>query len=185
MNKFTLKGALLCLTWHLASLVEATSTAYLKDCDTTFALQLPKDSEEVNFYIEAPDLYQYVAVGFGGSMDAMFTFIVYPNANRDGVTLSPRLGTGNFEPAFYPDAKITLNEGTRYFNQTLYVNATCTSGCRKWPGGEIQIPNPAQGMLFALGPSYGAGSDDKEALLRRHQGHGTYHPPSHPPPQPY
>lgn len=185
MNRFTLKWALLTLTWHLASLIAATSTAYIKDCDTTFALHLPKNSEAVNFYFEAPDLYQYVAVGFGGDMSAMFTFIIYPNANRDGVTLSPRLGSGNFEPAFYPEAVITLNEGTRYFNQTLFVNATCTSGCRKWPSGEIQMNNPAQNMLFALGPSYSAGSDDKEALLRRHQGFGLSYPSTFSIPNPY
>lgn len=163
-------------SWHLASLVQATSTVYIKESDTTFALHLPKDSEHVNFYMAVPDLYQYVGVGFGGSMDNLFALIVYPNANRDGVTLSPRLSTGRTEPAFYPDAEITLNEGTRYFNQTLFVNATCTKGCRTWPGGEIEESNSAQSMSFALGPSYAAGSDDKEALLRRHQGYGWLTP---------
>ncbi|KAM7216620.1 hypothetical protein V8F06_008031 [Rhypophila decipiens] len=166
--------ALLCMSWHLASLAFATSTVYIKDSDTTFALNLPKDSEHVNFYMAVPDFYQYVAIGFGGSMDNLFTFIVYPNANRDGVTLSPRLSTGRTEPVFYPQAEITLNDGTRLFNQTLFVNATCTKGCRTWPGGEIQVPNPAQAMSFALGPSYAAGSDDREALLRRHQGYGSF-----------
>lgn len=172
MNILALRWALLCLSWHLASLVHATSTVYIKESDTTFALNLPKNSEHVNFYMSVPDLYQYVGIGFGGSMENLFAFIVYPNANHDGVTLSPRLSTGRTEPAFYPEAEITLNEGTRFFNQTLFVNATCTKGCRSWPGGEIQVPNPAQAMSFALGPSYGAGSDDKDALLRRHQGYG-------------
>ncbi|KAK3317970.1 hypothetical protein B0H66DRAFT_220348 [Apodospora peruviana] len=157
----------------LVQQVVATSTIFIKESNTTFALNLSPDSDDVNFYMAVPDLYQYTGIGFGATMANSLMFLVYANNDRNGVTLSPRLSTGNTEPVFYPAAEIILHEGTRAFDHTLYVNATCR-GCRSWEGGSIEVNNPGHPMIFGLGITHVRGSDDKDMPLRRHMGYGVF-----------
>ncbi|KAJ4300580.1 hypothetical protein N0V88_003259 [Collariella sp. IMI 366227] len=51
------------------------------------------DSNDINFFISTPDWYQYTAIGFGSSMADALMLVMYPSADRQSVTISPRLST--------------------------------------------------------------------------------------------
>lgn len=53
-------------------------------------------------------------------------FIIYADASNKNITLSPRLGKGEFEPEFNSDAKVTLLEGTGIANGQMTANVRCT-----------------------------------------------------------
>ncbi len=54
-------------------------------------------------------------------------FIIYADANGKNVTLSPRLGKGNFQPNFNTDAKVTLLDGSGIANGVMTANVRCMS----------------------------------------------------------
>ena len=57
----------------------AVSTFYISDTRTQFSVNLPPDSDDVNFYLEAPDWYSYTAFGFGSSMADSLMIVMYPS----------------------------------------------------------------------------------------------------------
>lgn len=52
-------------------------------------------------------------------------FMVYSNAAGNNVTLSPRLGTGNFEPQSDTSAEVTLLGGSGLANGMMTANVKC------------------------------------------------------------
>lgn len=52
-------------------------------------------------------------------------FIVYADASGANVTLSPRLGKGNFQPSFNKDAQVFLLEGSGIADGKLTANVRC------------------------------------------------------------
>jgi hypothetical protein len=61
------------------------------DTNTILAVNLPADSDDINFYISTPDWYQYTAIGFGSSMADGLMLVMYASADGKSVTVSPRL----------------------------------------------------------------------------------------------
>lgn len=55
-------------------------------------------------------------------------FIIYPDSTGNNVTLSPRLGKGNYEPYYDTDAKVTLLDGSGVANGVMTANVRCESG---------------------------------------------------------
>ena len=52
-------------------------------------------------------------------------FVVYADASGTNVTLSPRLGLGNFQPLFNSDAQVVLLEGSGIANGQMTANVRC------------------------------------------------------------
>ena len=52
-------------------------------------------------------------------------FIIYADDTGTNVTLSPRLGVGEVEPNFNPDAKVSLLEGSGIANGVMTANVRC------------------------------------------------------------
>ncbi|KAL2255132.1 hypothetical protein VTK26DRAFT_4042 [Humicola hyalothermophila] len=67
------------------------SRIFIPDSNMTIAIDLPPNSDDINFYMAAPDWYQYVAIGFGSSMADALMLVMYASADRKGVSVSPRL----------------------------------------------------------------------------------------------
>lgn len=91
------------------------------------------------------------------------------------ITVSPRTANGNFEPSFDPNMSITMlpNSGPKY-NGRYVANWKCTN-CRQWRGGEININETAQQMIYAVGPSRAQlDSSRGDAPLRRHDRYGKF-----------
>lgn len=53
-------------------------------------------------------------------------FIVYSDADGQNVTVSPRLGQGNFQPQFNSQAQVSLLEGSGISNGMMTANVRCT-----------------------------------------------------------
>jgi hypothetical protein len=165
-----LQWLVLCLTLQLqlARAQTAFSALFVRDTDTIVSFNLPPNSDDINFYIITPDWYQYTAIGFGTSMSDGLMLVMYPSADHKGVTVSPRRATGNTEPVYSPETKLTLHETTVNDNFDMIVNATC-HGCQSFTKADSAAP-----MMFAVGPGLELNSDDLDARIRRHSIYGRF-----------
>ncbi|KAL1962257.1 hypothetical protein VTN77DRAFT_9847 [Rasamsonia byssochlamydoides] len=143
----------------------------------TFALNIPENSEDVYFHLSGPASYSWIAVGTGTEMKDSLMFIVYSNAQGDGVTVSPRLATGETEPVFSSSLDVTELPGTGLSDNTMTVNARC-SNCQRWKTGSLDLNSTAQPWIYALGPHSGNSvtlkSDSKTASIERHSEYGRF-----------
>ena len=67
---------------QLAVAQRAVSTLALPDTNTIFSINLPPNSDDINFYVSTPNFYQYTAFGFGASMSNTLMLVMY--ASDDG-----------------------------------------------------------------------------------------------------
>lgn len=74
------------------------STLSVPDADTLVAVNLPPNSNDINFYVSTPNWYQYTAFGFGSSMANSLMLVMYASADGKTVTVSPRLSTYDLAP---------------------------------------------------------------------------------------
>ncbi|KIH86401.1 hypothetical protein SPBR_08468 [Sporothrix brasiliensis 5110] len=160
----------------LAPLAAASvSNIHIPQLATTIAINLPPNSNDVNFYMVAPTHYTYVALGFGSSMANSFMLIAYPAADGRHMTVSPRLGTGNTEPQFDGNYRVWLNGNSTVYGSYMIASGTCFN-CRSWPGGSLNSFTTSQPMMYALGPSYATAlaSNDQGVTLQKHEAYGRY-----------
>jgi len=169
----------------LASLVRpdnsttpAVSNLYIPDTQTNIAINLPPNSDDVNFYINASDWYSWFAIGFGSTMTNSLMLVVYSAADNQHITVSPRLGTGDTEPPYYPGVNVTLGESSSIqtapsSNSFFIVSGTCHN-CRSWPGGSLDAKTTAQSFIYALGPNANLASNSPTAEIKRHIGYGHF-----------
>lgn len=99
-------------------------------------------------------------------------FMVYKDTTGTGLTLSPRLSTGNVEPSH---TNITVNTlaGTGIFNDNYNVNFMCRK-CRSWSRGSIDPTSTFGKFIWAAGPNGAINSNDTNAPLKRHAVYGTF-----------
>ncbi|KAK3897603.1 hypothetical protein C8A05DRAFT_38837 [Staphylotrichum tortipilum] len=154
---------------HLATAQTAVSSLILPDTNTIVSINLPPNSDDINFYVSTPNFYQYTAIAFGAAMPDALMLVMYASADAKGVTVSPRTTSGHTEPVHDPSIRLALHSSTITDNQDMIVNATCL-GCRRHP-----VPvTAASPMLFAIGPSLELSSDDPDARIRRHTGYAHF-----------
>lgn len=117
-------------------------------------------------------------------MKDTFMLIAYPSGNGTGLTISPRIGRGHYEPEFQPDIvveKIFSDDYAPAANQVkheiMIAHAVCRN-CTKWATGALDLGNTKQQFIYALGADPGKGdalmSDDPAAGLRRHSFYGHF-----------
>ncbi|KAK4454467.1 hypothetical protein QBC34DRAFT_434031 [Podospora aff. communis PSN243] len=163
-----LLGLLLWLT-QLQTALAAASTLRIGDSNTTISINIPPNSDDVNFYISTPDYYQYTAIGFGTLMSTSLLLIAYPSTNGS-ITLSPRFATAGYsEPTYNPSIRFTIHPPSGIHAHEMLINATCHT-CRT----HFDPLSPSQPMIFASGPPSHLASDDPSAPLRRHVVHGRF-----------
>ncbi|KAH8895278.1 CBD9-like protein [Thozetella sp. PMI_491] len=151
----------------------AVSNLYFSNLQSSFAINLPPNSDDVNFYLVAPTWYSYFAVGIGSTMAGSLMLVAYSAADNQHVTVSPRLGTGDTEPPYYPGVTVSLSSSSSIQNDSFVVFGTC-KGCRAWRGGSLATDSATQPFIFAVGPNLAFASDDLSAGLRRHIGYGHF-----------
>ena len=54
-------------------------------------------------------------------------FIIYADASGSNVTLSPRLGQGNFQPEYDSTTQVSLLSGSGIANNQMTANVRCMS----------------------------------------------------------
>ena len=125
-----LRGPRKTINHVLATLAQAQLARYCPIDQVCYSVNIPASSAASNsgdifFQIQAPSTYQWVGLGQGPRMAGANIFIVYSDAANTNVTLSPRLGKGEFEPEFDTAAQVTLIEGTGIANGMMTANVRC------------------------------------------------------------
>lgn len=115
----------------------AVSSQVVKKCpsgNVCFSINVPETtassgSGDLYFQIQGPASKQWIGLGQGGAnqMRNSNIFIIYADSTGSNVTLSPRLGNGEFEPDFNADAQVSLLEGSGIANGVMTANVRC--GC--------------------------------------------------------
>jgi hypothetical protein len=87
-SRVVLAGLLLCSLGGLARAEDNTtkkpvSTLYNDNLGTTFSINLPEDSEDVNFFLSSP-LFSWFGIGFSSTMFGSPMLLFYASADGKG-----------------------------------------------------------------------------------------------------
>ncbi|KAI9814681.1 MAG: hypothetical protein M1832_005680 [Thelocarpon impressellum] len=156
---------------------QAAGTATFVAGDTrgnfTFAVSLAKGSDDFFFHMSAPADYQWLAAGIGKRMTGSLMIVAYAAKDKQKVTASPRIATGNSEPSYTADHTVDVLPGSGLVGDNYVLNGKCNK-CRSWKGGSLDVESSTQDWIFALGPGQDLNSDSKQANLRRHENYGSF-----------
>ncbi|KAK4457824.1 hypothetical protein QBC42DRAFT_235509 [Cladorrhinum samala] len=167
---------------HLTSAQFHVSTFQIRDIDTLISINLPPNSDDINFFFTASQNFNsYAAIGFGDDMSDSLMLVMHRGASGSNTILSPRRATGHAEPVHDPSIQITFNPFHQPDAQDLRVNGTCHS-CRSliraWSTSRTSTDSSSENflpMIYAFGPNeIFMKTDDLDAPLRRHVGHGKF-----------
>lgn len=140
-----------------------------------FGLTTLVDSSDVYVSIRVPVGTTWGAIGLGSNnMAGSLILMIYMNAAGDNVTFSPRVAYGNYEPVHFPDVQYEVLPGTGISNGSMTFSMRCYKSCRNWPGGYIDITDPNQKAIYAVGPEGNVRSDDPAAPIKFHQDYGAF-----------
>ena len=122
-------------------------------------------------------------------------FIMYANAKGDNVTISPRLGLGEFEPDFNSNAKVTLLAGSGIKDGMMTANVKCKSSldisnytfmatnisnlgsggsCTSWRGGSMRLTDTSSNWIYSHKAGSSLKSNSQSAQLEQHDAHGNF-----------
>jgi hypothetical protein len=87
-SRALLASLLLCSNWATAQAEDvapkkAASTLHHDKLDTTFSVNLPENSTDVNFLMSSP-LFSWFGVGFSAQMKGSPMLIFYPSPDGEG-----------------------------------------------------------------------------------------------------
>lgn len=149
--------------------------------DVGFALTIPQEDYSDDgflFSIRVNTQNAWGAVGLGANheMKGALMLMIYRAENGENVTLSPRIGYGNFEPQFYDEFKYQVVENaTGVFGDNMYFTAKCLEHCHNWIGGWITMTSDSTKAIYAIGPKDGSfSSDSPSAGLQYHREYGQF-----------
>ncbi|NJR31410.1 hypothetical protein HC762_01390 [bacterium] len=99
--------------------------------------------------LEAPAGVRWLGLGQGRGMAGANILIIY-SSGSDNVTVSPRLGRGEFEPDFNPEARVTLLDGSGISSDgAMTANLRCDS-CITWNGGSLNPTDTESNWIWAI-----------------------------------
>lgn len=172
------------LGWHLlVTLTAFLSSALAQDPASasaqvggglSFAVNVPSNSSSdlfINYRIIASRT-TWGAFGFGDQMDGALIFVAYANEAGNGITVSPRIGTGNVMP-LHDDKIKFIDMGSEVDDGNFVVKGMCQN-CRSWDGGSLDTSASAQPMIWGTGPAGSLASDDLNARISVHQSKGRF-----------
>uniref|UniRef100_A0A093V8B5 Cytochrome b561 domain-containing protein n=1 Tax=Talaromyces marneffei PM1 TaxID=1077442 RepID=A0A093V8B5_TALMA len=123
------------------------------------------------------EIYSYIGIGTGTVMQGSLIFVMYSNATGDGITLSPRIATGNKEPVLVPSLDVEILPGSNTSDGLMTVNARCKN-CYSWNGGALNLSDTAYPWNYALGPNTAQSvklkSNSLSANLEMHVEYGLF-----------
>ena len=121
----------------------------------------------------APSGTQWLGLGQGRGMAGSNMFIMYASGSNN-ITLSPRLGIGEFQPDVNPAAQLTLLEGTGISSEgVMTANIRCDS-CLTWDGGSMSPTSGNSNWIWALKQGSALNSGDQDADIRQHDAYGAF-----------
>jgi len=111
-------------------------------------------------------------MGSNRMKDSMI-FMMYADSTGTKVTLSPRIGNGNYEPAYTKEFVVEMMPGSGIANNIMTANVRCQD-CQVWSGGKIDSSNTKAPFIFARGPDGDFRSNSVEASVKRHAVYGSF-----------
>ena len=100
-------------------------------------------------------------------------FVMYSSGSNN-ITLSPRLGRGEFTPEVNPAGEITLLEGTGVSSEgVMTANIRCDS-CITWDGGSMSPTNGNSNWIWSIKQGSALDSTDISAQIRQHDAYGAF-----------
>jgi Cytochrome domain of cellobiose dehydrogenase len=121
----------------------------------------------------APSGIQWLGLGQGEAMAGANMFLMYSSGSNN-ITLSPRLGRGEFQPNVNPAAQITLLEGTGISaDGVMTANIRCDS-CLTWSGGSMTPTSGKSNWIWSIKQGNAVNSADISAGLRQHDAYGGF-----------
>ncbi|MCJ1463566.1 hypothetical protein MMC07_002174 [Pseudocyphellaria aurata] len=129
--------------------------------------------QDIYFQIEGPSSLQWIGLGQGNRMKDSNIFMIYADDSGTNVTLSPRSGTGEQEPNFNQNAKVSLLEGSGIANGKMTANVRCSS-CADWGAGSMDFTSSNTQWIWAVkgGPPVKSSSPSYSGL-RHHDSSGS------------
>ncbi|KAM0619282.1 hypothetical protein ACHAP0_000365 [Verticillium nonalfalfae] len=142
----------------------------------TFAFAAPTDhNRDVYFSLRVHQSVTWGAVGLGSDdMPNSLILMLYHDDEGTGVTFSPRIAFGNYEPEYYSHMRWEVLDGTGIQGDYLVFNARCTDHCRTWLHGSLDVFDHDQKAIWAVGPDGSLRSDDMDAPLPMHRQFGGF-----------
>ena len=121
----------------------------------------------------APPGTQWLGLGQGAGMTGANMFVMYSSGSNN-ITLSPRLGKGEFEPDVNRASQVTLLEGTGISSEgVMTANIRCDS-CITWSGGSMSPTSGNSNWLWSIRQGSALNSADVSADIQKHNAHGTF-----------
>ena len=100
-------------------------------------------------------------------------FIIY-SSGADNVTVSPRLGKGEFEPEFNSDAQVTVLEGSGISSKgVLTANIRCDS-CIRWDGNTMSPTSGTSDWIWSIKAGSAIDSTETSVNLNQHDDRGSF-----------
>ncbi|KAI9872543.1 MAG: hypothetical protein M1830_001493 [Pleopsidium flavum] len=175
-----MKVSLLARALGFASLVSAQTAKFCppEGGQVCYSVNVPSNTPssgtgDIFFQIQGPSSKQWIGLGQGGRMTGANIFIIYPDAGGKNVTLSPRLGKGNYQPNFDTDAKVTLLDGSGIANGIMTANVRC-SNCDSWNGGSMDLKSSSSSWIWAVKDGSSLDTNDQSANLQQHSVQGAF-----------
>ncbi|KAL7275457.1 hypothetical protein RUND412_001585 [Rhizina undulata] len=137
------------------------------------SVNLPSDGNDLYIQLTAPSSSGWAAVGIGSQMMGALIFLMYPSSDGKNITLSPRLGLGEFQPNFDSSIEYTLLSGTGISDSLMTANVKC-SNCRTWSGGSIDTSSTSQNFIWAVGSGETIRSDSTSYSIQEHSQKGFF-----------
>ncbi|KAH6985945.1 hypothetical protein BKA56DRAFT_579449 [Ilyonectria sp. MPI-CAGE-AT-0026] len=157
------------------------STFVSSDGNVAFAITVGENhGTDVYFSIRTSQHISWAAVGLGSDdMPGALYLVIYRNERTTGVTFSPRLAYGHYEPKYFDEMEYELLNGTGLDNGYMTATVKCSKHCRSWPAGGtssgyMDVSSSNVKAIYAYGPKEGFNSDRMDAPLKYHQGYGTF-----------
>jgi Cytochrome domain of cellobiose dehydrogenase len=115
----------------------------------------------------APSGTEWLGLGQGTQMAGANMLIMYASGSNN-VTVSPRLGEGQFEPQFNSDAQITVLEGSGIDSHgNLIANIRCDT-CLSWSGGSMDPTDSSSSWMWAIKSGSPLDSTSTSATITQH-----------------
>ena len=171
-----LLGALALLAPAMASTAKPVTTCP-EGTQLCYSVSVPSSTSssgkgDIFLQIRAPALYEWAALGQGTQMAGANIFMMYLDAAGTNMTLSPRLGLGEFEPQHDTAAQVELLEGSGVADGMMTANFRC-SNCNSWSGGSMSLSDSASSWIFSYKQGSAVKSNSPSATVPQHDAHGN------------
>ena len=149
------------------------------DTDVQYSINVPEStassgSGPIFFQMKAPSGTSWLGLGQGSSMSGSNIFMLYSDG-AGGVTVSPRLGTGQRQPSYDSSSAtaITVLSGSSSGSDgSLVANIRC-DGCNSWSGGSMSPTDSSSSWIWAIKSGSPIDSTDLSENLQQHSTMGS------------